>query len=163
MKLPDKGFANLMTHLRRALPRDPRTRLGTLAAVALGSLRSKRRQVGQLLPALPWAGTRAPLKQRGQRLLQNPSVRVALYSAPLARRLLQRRASGGARSQWTIDRPEWGPVTLWSSCVGWRGRAGPLLWARLGPGASSFAEQVKPLSSWKIRQQTRHSVGVGIR
>jgi hypothetical protein len=30
--------------------------------------------------------------------------------------------------------------------VGWRGRALPLLWARLGPGASSFAEHQELLT-----------------
>ena len=95
IKAQDKMFANLMTQLHRDLPREPLTRVVNLAAVALGILRSKSLQVGQILTALPVAGTRDTLKKRGQRLLRNPSVTGALYYAPLARRILQRLARGG--------------------------------------------------------------------
>jgi hypothetical protein len=141
IKPQDKMFANLMTHLQRDLPREPLTRVVNLAALALGILRSKSLQVGQILTALPWAGTRDSLKKRVQRFLRNPSVTVELYYEPLARRLLQRLAAGGARIHLTIDRTEWGDFNILYVCVGWRGRALPLLWAMLGPGASSFAEQ----------------------
>jgi hypothetical protein len=141
IKPQDKMFANLITQLHRDLPREPRTRLVNLAALALGILRSKSLQVGQILMALPLAGTRDTLKKRMQRFLRNPDVEVELYYAPLARRILQRLAGGGARIHLTIDRTEWGTVNLLYICVGWRGRALPLLWAMLGPGASSFAEQ----------------------
>jgi hypothetical protein len=137
----DKMFANLMTQLHRDLPREPLTRVVNLAALALGSLRSKSLQVGQILTALPLAGTRDTLKKRGQRFLRNPSVEVERYYEPLARRILQRLAGGGARIHLTLDRTEWGAFNLWYVGVGWRGRALPLVWGTLGPGASSFAEQ----------------------
>jgi hypothetical protein len=86
-----------------------------------------------------------------QRFLRNPGVAVELYYEPLARRILQRLAAGGARIPLTIDRTEGGEVTLLYVCVGWRGRALPLLWSMLGPGASSFAEQkalLAVVASW---------------
>ena len=49
LKPQDKMFANLMAHLQHDLPRELRTRLVNLAAVALGILRSKSLQVGQIL------------------------------------------------------------------------------------------------------------------
>jgi hypothetical protein len=146
IKPQDKVFANLITQLQRALPRDPLTRLVNLAALALGLVRSKSLQVGQLLTALPLAGTRDTLKKRVQRSLKNPDVTVELYYEPLARRILQRLAAGGARIHLTIDRTEWGAVNSWYVGVGWRGRALPLLWGRLGPGASRFAEQTEVLA-----------------
>jgi hypothetical protein len=145
-KPQDKLFANVITHLQRDLPLEPLTRLVNLAALARGILRSKSRQGGQILTATPLAGTRATLKKRVQRGLKNPSVTVALSYAPLARRILQRRASGGARIHLTIDRTAWGAVTLWSIWVGWRGRALPLGGARRGPGAASLAEQKERLA-----------------
>jgi hypothetical protein len=137
----DKMFANLITHLQRDLPQEPLTRLVNLAAIALGILRSKSLQVGQILTALPLTGARDTLKKRVQRFLKNPDVTVELYYAPVARRLLQRLASGGARIHLTLDRTEWSAFNILYICVGWRGRALPLLWGMLGPGASSFAEQ----------------------
>jgi hypothetical protein len=142
----DKMFANLITQLRRDLPLEPLTRVVNLAAIALGILRSKSLQVGQILTALPLAGTRDTLKKRVQRFLRNPSVAVELYYEPLARRILQRLAAGGARIHLTIDRTEWGDVNILYVCVGWRGRALPLLWGMLGPGASSFAAQQELLA-----------------
>jgi hypothetical protein len=141
IKPQDKVFANLITQLQRDLPREPLTRLVNLAALALGIARSKSLQVGQILPALPLAGTRDTLKKRVQRFLKNPDVTVELYYEPLARRILQRLAGSGARIHLTIDRTEWGAFNILYACVGWRGRALPLLWGILGPGASSFAEQ----------------------
>ena len=100
IKPQDNVFANLITQLHRDLPREPLTRVGNLAAIALGILRSKRLQVGQILTALPLAGTRDTLKKRVQGFLKNPEVTVELYYEPLARRIRQRLASGGARVQW---------------------------------------------------------------
>jgi hypothetical protein len=146
IKPQDKLFANLTHHLQRDLPREPLTRVVNLAAVALGILRSRSLQVGQILTALPLAGTRDSLKKRVQRFLKNPSVTVETYYEPLARRMLQRLAAGGARIHLTIDRTEWGDVNILYLCVGWRGRALPLVWGMLGPGASSFAAQKELLA-----------------
>ena len=143
---PDPMFANLILHLPHDLPLEPLTRLVNLAALALGVLRSKSLQIGQILTALPLAGTRDSLKKRVQRFLRNPSVTVEVYYAPLARRILQRLAGGGARIHLTVDRTEWRDFNLLYVCVGWRGRALPLLWGILGPGASSFAEQKELLA-----------------
>jgi hypothetical protein len=141
IKPQDKMFANLITQLQRDLPLEPLTRVVNLAAVALGILRSKSLQVGQIITATPLAGTRDTLKKRVQRFLRNPSVAVELYYEPLARRILQRLVGGGARIHLTVDRTEWRDFNILYVCVGWRGRALPLLWGMLGPGASSFAEQ----------------------
>src|SRR5262249_61244996 len=135
---PDRMFANLILHLPHDLPLDPLTRLVNLAALALGVLRSKSLQIGQILTALPLAGTRDSLKKRVQRFLRNPSVTVELYYEPLARRILQRLAGGGARIHLTVDRTEWRDFNLLYVCVGWRGRALPLLWGILGAGAAGF-------------------------
>jgi hypothetical protein len=142
----DKLFANLTHQLHHDLPQEPQTRIVNLAALALGILRSKSLQVGQILTALPLAGTRDTLKKRVQRFLKNPDVAVELYYEPLARRILQRLAAGGTRIHLTIDRTEWGAFNILYVCVGWRGRALPLLWGMLGPGASSFAEQKEVLA-----------------
>src|SRR5947209_14960550 len=56
IKPQDKVFANLTHHLHRDLPREPLTRLVNLAAVAVGILRSKSLQVGQIVTASPLAG-----------------------------------------------------------------------------------------------------------
>lgn len=141
IKPQDKMFANLIHQLQRDLPREPLTRVVNLAAIALGILRSKSLQVGQIITAAPLAGTRDSLKKRVQRFLRNPSVAVELYYEPLARRILQRLVGGGARIHLTVDRTEWGAFNVLYVCVGWRGRALPLLWGMLGPGASSFAAQ----------------------
>src|SRR5262245_29281256 len=146
IKPQDQVFANLITQLHRDLPLEPLTRVVNLAALALGILRSKSLQVGQILTALPLTGTRDTLKKRMQRFLRNPSITIELYYEPLARRILQRLAGGGARIHWTIDRTEWGASNLLYGCVGWRGRALPLVWGMLGPGASSFAERKELLA-----------------
>jgi hypothetical protein len=86
-------------------------------------------------------GTRDSLKKRLQRFVKNPGVTVEVYSEPVARRILQRLATGGARIHLTLDRTAWKGFNLLYVCVGWRGRALPLLWTPLGPGAASFAEQ----------------------
>lgn len=137
----DKMFANLLTQLHRDLPREPLTRLVNLAAIALGIVRSKSLQVGQIVTAMPLPGTRDSLKKRVQRFLKNPGVTVEIHYEPVARRLLQRLVAGGARIHLTIDRTKWGEFNILYVGVGWRGRALPLLWAMLGPGASSFAGQ----------------------
>jgi hypothetical protein len=141
IKPQDKMFANLITQLQRDLPLEPLTRLVNLAAVAVGVLRSKSLQLGQIVTALPLDGTRDTRKKRLQRFVKNAGVTAEVYSAPVARRILQRLAAGGARIHLTLDRTEWGNFNILYVCVGWRGRALPLLWEMLGPGASSFAEQ----------------------
>lgn len=87
------------------------------------------------------AGTRDSLKKRGQRFLKNPDVIVDDYYHPLAKRIPRRLVAGGARVQLTLDRTEWATFNVLYVCGGWRGRALPLLWRMLGPGAWSFAEQ----------------------
>jgi hypothetical protein len=141
MKPQDKVFANLIAQLHHDLPQEPRTRVVNLAAVALGILRSKSLQVGQIVTASPVGGTRDNLKKRVQRFLKNEGVTVDDYYQPLAKRILHRLVAGGARVHLTLDRTEWGDFNILYVCVGWRGRALPLLWRMLGPGASSFAEQ----------------------
>src|SRR5713226_9835681 len=151
IKAQDKVFANLLTQLRRDLPLEPLTRVVNLAAVALGILRSKSLQVGQIVTASPLAGTRDSLKKRVQRFLKNASVTVDDYYQPLAKRILRRLVAGGARVHLTLDRTEWGTFNIRYVCVGWRGRALPLLWRMVALGASSFAEQaelVAVVASW---------------
>jgi hypothetical protein len=67
-----------------------------------------------------------------------------------SRALLYQNATGcflfvhqkrGARVPLILDRTEWGAFNLLYASVGWRGRALPLVWQVIGPGASSFAEQ----------------------
>src|SRR6266852_4226513 len=132
MKSQDKVFANLIAQLHHDLPLEPRTRVVNLAAVALGILRSRSLQVGQIVTASPLEGTRDSLKKRVQRFLKNASVTVDDYYQPLAKRILQRLVAGGARPHLTLDRTEWGDSNVLYVCVRWR---------MLGPGASSFAEQ----------------------
>jgi hypothetical protein len=146
IKPQDKMFANLIAQLQRDLPLEPRTRLVNLAAVALGILRSKSLQVGQIITALPLAGTRDSLKKRVQRFLKNEDVISDIYYQPLAQRILRRLVAGGTRVHLTLDRTEWGAFNILYVCVGWRGRALPLLWGMLGPGASSFVEQKELLA-----------------
>lgn len=141
IKPQDKVVANLSTQLHRDLPLEPWTRIVNLAAVAVGVLCSKSLQLGQIVTALPLEGARDTLKKRVQRFVKNAGVTVEGYYAPLARRILQRLAAGGARIHLTVDRTGWGDFNILYVCVGWRGRAVPLLWSMLGPGASSFAEQ----------------------
>lgn len=146
IKPQDKVFANLTHQLHRDLPLEPRTRLVNLAAVAVGILRSKSLQVGQIVTASPLDGSRDSLKKRVQRFLKNASVTVEDYYQPLAKRILRRLVAGGARVHLTLDRTEWGDFNILYVCVGWRGRALPVLWRRLGPGASSFAAQKELLA-----------------
>jgi hypothetical protein len=141
IKPQDKVFANLRHQLHRDLPQEPPTRLVNLAAIALGILCSKSLQVGQIITALPLAGARDSLKKRVQRFLKNDGVTVDVYYQPLAQRILRRLVTGGARVHLTLDRTEWSAFNVLYVCVGWRGRALPLLWRMLAPGASSFAEQ----------------------
>jgi hypothetical protein len=151
IKPQEKMFANLLVQLQRDLPMEPVTRLVNLAAVAVGMLRSKSLQLGQIVTALPLEGTRDTLKKRLQRFVKNPGVRVEVYAEPGARRVLQRLAAGRARLHLILDRTEWKGFNLLYACVGWRGRAVPLLWTPLGPGASSFAEQqalLAVVASW---------------
>ena len=61
IKPHDKVFANLTHQLHRDLPLEPLTRLVNLAAVALGILRSKSLQVGQIITATPLEGTRGTI------------------------------------------------------------------------------------------------------
>jgi hypothetical protein len=137
----DKLFANLTHHLHHDLPQEPQTRIVNLAAIALGIVRSKSLQVGQILTARPLAGTRDSLKKRVPRFLKNPEVTVDEYYQPLAKRMLKRLVAGGTRVWLTIDRTEWAACNVRYVGVGWRGRALPLVWLWLAPGASSFAAQ----------------------
>jgi hypothetical protein len=141
IKPQDKVFATLIHQLRHDLPQEPQTRLVNLAAVALGIVRSKSLQMGQIVTALPLDGTRDSLKKRVQRFLKNGGVTVDVYYQPLAERILKRLVAGGARLHLTLDRTEWGDCNVLYVCVGWRGRALPLAWRMLAPGASSFAQQ----------------------
>src|SRR5262249_31176651 len=146
IKPQDRVFANLRDQLHRDLPQEPPTRLVNLAAIALGILGSKSLQVGQLITALPLAGTRDSLKKRVPRFLKNEGVTVDAYYHPLAHRILRGLVAGGARVHLTRDRTEWGAFNILYVCVGSRGRALPLLWRMLAPGASSFAEQKELLA-----------------
>jgi hypothetical protein len=146
MKAQEKVFANLTHQLHRDLPQEPPTRLVNLAAVALGILGSKSLQVGQIITALPLPGARDSLKKRVQRFLKNEGVTVDAYYRPLAQRILRRLVAGGARIHLTLDRTAWDDFNVLYVCVGWRGRALPLLWRMLAPGASSFAEQAELLA-----------------
>ena len=141
IKPQDTVFANLTHQLHRDLPLEPLTRIVNLAAVAVGVLRSKSLQVGQIVTASPLEGSRDSLKKRVQRFLKHASVTVEDSYQPLAKRLRQRLVAGGARVHLTLDRPEWGDFNILYVCIGWRGRALPWLWRMRGPGASSFAEQ----------------------
>src|SRR2546430_11585862 len=100
---------------------------------------------------MPLDGSRDSLKKRVQRFLKNPDVRVEEYYSPLAQRMLKRLVAGGARVYLTLDRTEWRAFNTLYVCVGWRGRALPLLWSMLAPGASSFAAQqalLAVVASW---------------
>lgn len=146
IKTQDKLFANLVKQRHLDLPLEPLTRVVNLAAVALGVLRSKSLQVGQIITSLPLEGIRDSLKKRVQRFLKNPEVEVEVYQEPVARRILQRLVEGGARVSLILDRTEWGVCNILYVSVRWRGRALPLVWRALGPGASSFAEQKELLA-----------------
>jgi len=102
----DPVVANLTPQLPCDLPLEPLTRLVNLAAVAVGILRSKRLQGGQIVTASPLEGSRDSLKKRVQRFLKNAGVRVEAYPQPLAVRMLRRLVAGGARVPLTLDRME---------------------------------------------------------
>src|SRR3989442_1417735 len=95
IKPQDKVFANLTHQLHRDLSLEPLTRIVNLAAVAVGILRSKSLQVGQIVTASPLEGSRDSLKKRVQRFLKNASVSVEEYYQPLAKRILRRLRAGG--------------------------------------------------------------------
>ena len=52
IKTRDRLFSNLMAQLHKDLPLEPMSRVVNLAAIALGMLRSKRVQVGQIVTLL---------------------------------------------------------------------------------------------------------------
>ncbi len=151
IKPQDQVFANLTHQLHRDLSLEPLTCIVNLAAVAVGILRSKSLQVGQIVTASPLEGSRDSLKKHVQRFLKNASVSVEEYSQPLAKRMLRRLVAGGARVHLTLARTEGSDFNILYVCLGWRGRALPLLWDMLAPGASSFAEQkalLEVVASW---------------
>ena len=143
----DPVFANLMEQLRYDLPTEPETRVVNLAAVAIGIFRSRRLQVGQVVARSPLEASRDALKKRVQRFLKNPGVRVEVYQFPLAQRILGQIVAGGGRVLLILDRTEWDAFNLLYVSIGWRGRALPLIWQMLGPGASSFAQQREVLGT----------------
>src|SRR2546428_7524554 len=112
IKPQDKVFANLIQQLQQDLPQEPLTRIVNLAAVAMGILRSKSLQVGQIVTASPLAGSRDSLKKRVSRFLKNPDVVVDEYYSPLAQRMLKRLVAGGARGHLTLDRTEWSDFNI---------------------------------------------------
>jgi hypothetical protein len=112
IKPQDKVFANLTHQLHRDLPLEPLTRLVNLAAVAVGILRSKSLQVGQIVTASPLDGSRDSLKKRVQRFLKTASVSVEESHQPLATRILRRLVAGGTRVHLTLDRTEWGNFNI---------------------------------------------------
>jgi hypothetical protein len=135
----DSLFANLVEQLLGDLPAEPETRVVNLAAVAIGVFRSRSLQVGQVVARSPLLACRDTLKKRVQRFLKNPGVQMEVFQCPLAQRILGQIVAGGRRVLLILDRTEWDAFNILS--VGWRGRALPLLWKMLGPGASSFAKQ----------------------
>src|SRR5215831_2991839 len=158
IKPQDQVFANLITQLHRDLPLEPLTRVVNLAALALGILRSKSRQVGQILTALPLAGTRDTLKKRVQRFLKNPDVTSEIYSEQQALLAVvaqwrPRRADVlllGDREFGTGVLAQWARQQGWGVCLRLRaheygGRAGALYFEPLPlvlPGARRVWPQV---------------------
>jgi hypothetical protein len=134
-------FANLTEQLLRDLPEEPETRVVNLAAVAIGVFRSRSLQVGQVVARSPLEASRDTLKKRVQRFLKNPGIQVEVFQRPLAQRILEQIVAGGRRVLLILDRTEWDAFNILYVSVGWRGRALPLMWKMLDPGASSFAEQ----------------------
>jgi hypothetical protein len=143
----DTLFANLMEQLLDDLPAEPETRVVNLAAVAIGIFRSRSLQVGQVVARSPLEASRDALKKRVQRFLKNPGVQVEVFQRPLAQRILEQIAAGGGRVLLILDRTEWDAFNILYVSVGWRGRALPLMWQMLDPGASSFVEQRDLLST----------------
>ena len=82
-----------------------------------------------------------------QRFLKNPGVQVEAYQFPLVQRILGRIVAGGRRVLLILDRTEWDAFNILYVSVGWRGRALPLMWQMLNPGASSFAQQREVLGT----------------
>jgi hypothetical protein len=72
---------------------------------------------------------------------------VEVFQRPLAQRILGQIVTGGKRVLPILDRTEWDAFNILYLSVGWRGRALPLLWQMLGPGASSFAQQREALGT----------------
>jgi len=143
----DSLFANLVEQLLNDLPTEPEPRVVNLAAVAIGVFRSRSLQVGQVVAPSPLEASRDTLKKRVRRFLKNPSVQVEVFQRPLAQRILGRIVAGGRRLLLILDRTEWGAFNILYVSVGWRGRALPLLWQMLSPGASSFTHQRAVLST----------------
>lgn len=143
----DPLFANLTEQLRYDLAAEPETRVVNLAAVAIGVFRSRSLQVGQVVARSPLEASRDALKKRVQRFLKNPGVQVAVFQRPLAQRILGQIVAGGRRLLLILDRTEWDAFNILYVSVGWRGRALPLRWKMLSPGASSFAEQREVLGT----------------
>lgn len=137
----DSLFANLSEQLLWDLPQEPETRVVNLAGLAIGIFRSRSLQVGQVVARSPLEASRDALKKRVQRFLKNPGVQVEVYQFPLAQRILGRIVAGGRRVLLILDRTEWHAFNILYVSVGWRGRALPLMWQMLGPGASSFEQQ----------------------
>ena len=134
----DSLFANLTEQLLWDLPQEPETRVVNLAAVAIGVFRSRSLQVGQVVARSPLEASRDALKKRVQRFLKNPGVKVEVFQRPLAQRILEQIVTGRRRVLLILDRTEWNAFNILYISVGWRGRALPLMWQMLGPGASSF-------------------------
>jgi hypothetical protein len=137
----DSLFANLTEQLLWDLPQEPETRVVNLAAVAIGVFQSRSLQVGQVVARSPLEASRDALKKRVQRFLKNPGVKVEVFQRPLAQRILEQIVTGRRRVLLILDRTEWNAFNILYISVGWRGRALPLMWQMLGPGASSFEQQ----------------------
>jgi hypothetical protein len=143
----DALFANLTQQLLRDLPDEPETRVVNLAAVAIGVFRSRSLQVGQVVARSPLEASRDALKKRVYRFLKNPRVQVEVFQHPLAQRILERITAGRRRVLLILDRTEWDAFNILYVSVGWRGRALPLMWQMLNPGASSFTQQREVLGT----------------
>ncbi len=74
LKPQDKGVAHLTHPLHRALPLEPLTRSVNLAAVAVGSLRSKSRQKwGSLSRRAPGQGAETVASSAGRAFSRTPA------------------------------------------------------------------------------------------
>jgi hypothetical protein len=131
----------LVQQLLGDLPAEPETRVVNLAAVAIGVFRSRSLQVGQVVARSPLEASRDTLKKWVQRFLKNPGVQVEVFQRPLAQRILEQIVAEGRQLLLILDRTEWDSFNILYVSVGWRGRALPLMWQMLGPGASSFDQQ----------------------
>jgi hypothetical protein len=72
---------------------------------------------------------------------------VEIYQFPLAQADSGADCSWGRRVPLILDRTEWDAFNILYVSVGWRGRALPLMWQMLNPGASSFAQQREVLAT----------------